>query len=82
MIKVGFGKLDITPALGSNLNGYFTVRPATDIVEPIYTNALAFSDGENTALLIVTDALGILEDYATKIRKLIESKLGVPAVQF
>ena len=61
-MKAGFAKLEITPALGSNLNGYFRVRPAEDILEPIYTNALAFSDGENTALAI---SLDISEEYVS-----------------
>lgn len=75
----GFSRLDITPPLGTPLAGTFSERLAEGIVDPIELNAVAFNDGESTAILIVTDALGILEDYATKIRKMIEAELGVPA---
>ena len=77
-MKAGFAKLDITPPLGSNLNGYFTVRPSKDIVEPIYTNALAFSDGESTALAISLDISEIIQKDTDHIRTLVSEATGVP----
>ena len=75
----GFSRLDITPPLGTPLAGTFSERLAIGIVDPVELNAVAFNDGENTAIIIVTDALGILEEYTTKIRKMIENELSVPA---
>ena len=77
-MKAGFAKLDITPPLGSNLNGYFTVRPSNDIAEPIYAIALAFSDGENTALAISLDISEIIQKDTDHMRTLISEATGVP----
>lgn len=77
-MKAGFAKLNITPPLGAGLNGYFKLRPATDIVEPIYSNALAFSDGENTALAISLDISEIIQSDTDHMRKIISEATGVP----
>ena len=68
-MKAGFAKLEITSPLGSNLNGYFTVRPAQDVVEPLYANALAFSDGENTVLAISLDISEIIQKDVVRVDK-------------
>lgn len=77
-MKAGFAKLNITPPIGSGLNGYFTLRPATGIVEPIYSNALAFSDGENTALAISLDISEIIQKDTDQMRSIISEATGVP----
>lgn len=76
---VGFSRLDVTPPLGTPLAGIPTERLANGILDPIELNALAFSDGESTAILIVTDAVGIREEYATKIREMIAQECGIKA---
>ena len=75
----GFSRLDITPPLGTPLAGFFSERLASGIVDPIELNAVAFNDGDKTSVIIVADCLGIREDYATKIRSMIEEELGVPS---
>lgn len=74
---VGFSRLDVTPPLGTPMAGTFAERLADGIVDPVELNTLAFSNGESTALLIVTDALGIRYEYATKIREMIAEECGV-----
>lgn len=79
MLKAGFSRLDITPPLGSYLAGYFRDRYAKGILDPIELNALAVSDGENTALIITADLLGIAMKYADGIISLITERTGIPA---
>ena len=79
MFKAGFSRVDITPPLGEHLAGYFRVRLADGILDPLYLNALAMNDGEKTVIIIATDCLSIMEVFATKIRELISSETGVPA---
>ena len=67
MLKAGFSRLDVTPPLGSYLAGYFHDRYAKGILDPIELNAIAVSDGENTALIITADLLGIAMKYADGI---------------
>ena len=73
----GFSRLDITPPLGTPMAGTYSERLAIGIQDPLELNTVAFNDGENTAIIIVTDALGILEEYTSKIRKMIADELGV-----
>ena len=75
----GFARLDITPPLGTPITGYYRARYAEGILDPLELNAVAFSDGENTSLIIVADCLGINKDCSAYIRKNIEGELGIPA---
>ena len=79
MFKAGFSRVDITPPLGEHLAGYFSVRLAEGILDPLYLNALAMNDGEKTVIIITTDCLSIMEVFATELRNLISNETGVPA---
>ena len=59
MLKTGFARLDITPALGAHLAGYFNIRAADDILDPLYVTAVAFDDGEKRAVILSVDNIGI-----------------------
>ena len=52
MLKAGFGRIDITPPLGVSVQGYYEKRLADGILDPLELNCVAFSDGENKAVLI------------------------------
>jgi len=77
-MKAGIAKLDITPALGANLNGYYRERPADRVIEPLYVTALAFADGENTALAISLDISEILQRDTDDIRSRVAKRTGLP----
>ena len=79
MIKAGFSRVDVTPPLGSYLSGYFGDRYAKGMIDPIYLNAIALSDGNDTAVIIIADFLGIREAYATPIRNRIAEVTGINA---
>ena len=68
MLKVGFSRLDVTPPIGADLWGYFLKRVANGIIDPIEISALALSDGNETALIIIADFEGIEIRYASKIK--------------
>lgn len=79
MLQAGFARMDITLPLGTGLAGYFAPRPAKGVFDPLSLNAIALSDGKETALLITVDALGMRYMFCDEIRALIEEKTGVPA---
>lgn len=79
MLKAGFSRLDVTPPLGSYVAGYFLARYAKGVLDPIYLNALAMSDGEETAVLITADFLNLDVTCADELRDLIEKRTGIPA---
>ena len=54
-MKAGFGRLDMTPPLGTPLAGYYEQRLATGVRDSLSLNAIALSDGEHTAVVITAD---------------------------
>ena len=79
MLKAGFSRVDVTPPLGSYMAGYFRVRYAKGVIDPIYLNAIALSDGNETAVIITADFEAVAENYATSIRNKIAESVGIPA---
>ena len=72
----GFARLDITPPLGVKMIG---AGPRTDkgVLDPLYVNAVAFGDGESSAVLIVTDLLGMYGRFAFEWPVQIAEKVGL-----
>jgi len=56
---VGFARLDMTPPLGVDIPGSWNKKVGEGILDPLYVNAIAFGDGEKTAVILVMDLLGI-----------------------
>ena len=77
MLKVGFARLDITPPLGTHLDGYFHARFASGVLDPLELNAIALNDGEKTVVMIAADLLGIDIADGKHIKKKIEERLGL-----
>lgn len=78
-MKTGFSRLDITPPLGVRLGGYYYERKATGVLDPLFVNGLAVSDGERTAVILVCDLLGIYNDQAREWAGQIAQKTGLDA---
>lgn len=76
--SVGFARLDITPPLGLRLSGSWNARTAKGVLDPLYVNAVAFGDGEKSAVLLVLDLLGIYGPKGYEWPALIEKDLGLP----
>ena len=77
-LKAGFARIDITPPLGTRLVGYPRIRRAEGILDPLLATAVAVSDGENTAVMMSIDLIGIDQDTADRIRYSVEEKYGIP----
>lgn len=56
-LQVGFARLDITPPLGTPVEGYFFDRRTAGVLDPLYVNAVAVRDGEQTALVMSCDLI-------------------------
>ncbi len=79
MFQAGFARVDVTPPFGSPLSGYSKKREADHIIDPIELNCVAFSDGENTAVLITGDFTSVRENASTMIRGMIAKRCGIPS---
>ena len=79
MLKAGFGRLDMTPPFGSPLAGYYEMRDADGVLDPVYLNALALQEEEQTIVIITADVLMVRMDVCDMLRSMIEERTGVPA---
>ena len=78
MLQTGFARLNITPPLGTTLEGYYHERRADGILDPLLGTAVAFFDGETKAVLMSLDIIGIPQILQDRYRKNIGLHLGLP----
>ena len=76
-MKAGFARLDVTPNLGSPLAGYFFVRYADGILDPLEINAVSIGKDGRNVLIIACDFIGIQMDIASAVSERIEASTGV-----
>lgn len=77
-LLAGYARVDITPPLGIAMPGYFKIRNAKSVLDPLEAICIAFSDGEGTALLIAVDTEAIADEVANEAKAAISSATGVP----
>jgi len=77
-LLVGFGRVNITPAMGTPIAGYYNVRLANKVLDELEASAVAFACGDTKALLLSVDIAGIYEKVVTPMRHEISRVTGVP----
>ena len=78
-LHVGFGRVNITPAMGTPIGGYYVVRLAEKVLDELEANAVAFAMGDKKALLISADISGLFYQFAEPLCQQISKATGVPA---
>lgn len=78
MLKCGASEVDITPSLGSNIPGYFTVRESTGVIDRLYAKALVAENGESAVAFVVLDAILVPNDAVGAIRERVARFTGIP----
>ena len=76
-LYAGFARIDVTPMLGIDLEGYYVKRTAKGILDKLEINALAISDGTEKAILISTDQCMLETDVAEVFRQKISEATGI-----
>lgn len=77
-LYAGFSRVNITPMMGIGLAGYYKARFAEGVLDELEINVLALSCGEERAVLLSVDHLGIVQEITTEYRKHISEVTGVP----
>lgn len=75
--KAGAAEVDITPAPGCHLTGYFEDRIAEKVNDPLSAKAIVISDGSNTIALVCLHLLAIPDFICDKVRKLVAEKSDI-----
>lgn len=78
-MKIGFGRVDVTPPLGTQITGAWQLREADGVMDPLELNAVVLESGEERIVILAADFLSMPESTATPIRNLIAKETGIPA---
>lgn len=77
--SVGFCRMDITPPLGIEMQGYYYERRSEGVLDPLYVNALAIKEGQQVAVVLTCDLLGIYNETDFVWHQEIARTLGLSA---
>ena len=61
-LQAGFGRVNVTPMMGVYMDGYFVPRYVEGVLDELEINAIALACGDDKAVLISLDNLGIKVD--------------------
>ncbi len=80
-LKVGWGTAMITPPIGTPLAGYSArnSKPSTGVHDELYVKAIAFSDGEDTAVVVGADMLLVPPNIAEPVREQVAKETPLTA---
>ena len=76
--RAGFARLDATPPLGIPIPGYFSMRIADGVLDPLVIECVAVSDGANAALIYSVDDIHLTNPFFEKAFPAITAATGVP----
>lgn len=77
-LQMGFSRVDITPPLGARLSGYYKVRRAEGILEPLEASCAVFSCNDVCVAILSVDNLGITKVNLDPVRERISQETGLP----
>lgn len=77
IFDAGAAQLDITPPLGTVINGEFTCRYANKIADPLFVKALALRDEKTTLLVVLVDTCAMQRDFLDEVKTAIAHSLGI-----
>ncbi len=79
MLKVGLGEKVITPDEPVRMRGFARSQVSTGVHDDLFARSLVIEDiGGSTVVLMTVAMCGLTEDYAEKIRAIIEEKTAIP----
>lgn len=78
-MRIGAAGIDITPPVGTALDGYGgRTDVSLGVHDPLYARALYLDDGVTQLALVVCDLIGIGSFLAARARELIAERPGIP----
>jgi hypothetical protein len=82
LIDTGLARIDITPPLPIRLTGYGSRSlPAEKAAGKLHARALAIGAGDEAAVLITADVVGIPADLADRVAAALQKEHGIPREQ-
>lgn len=78
MLKVGYGKCDITPKLGAYLQGHNKLRYAVMVHDKLYLRAVVFEKEGDLAAMLCYDLCGMHTKVSDAVREKVAAYIGCP----
>lgn len=78
LLLAGAARVDITPPLGTFINGDFVTHYATHIHDPLYAKALVLQQGGMAIAVVIVDICLMTKEYIDEIKAGITEQTGIP----
>jgi len=76
-LSAGVAKVNLTPPVGTYLQGYSRGKPAAGILDDLHARALVLDNGEQRLALVAADLIGFDEPSVKRIRRMIRERVGL-----
>jgi neutral ceramidase len=76
--RAGAAQVAITPAVGTPLAGYYSLRPSDGVLDELYAKALVMECDGTKAAIVVCDLITMPRNVTKGARDLIEKQSGIP----
>ncbi len=73
----GAAQVDITPPLGTIINGEFVAFYAHTIHDPLYSKALVLQNEDTTLAIVIVDICAMDRDFIGEVKKEIHEETGI-----
>lgn len=77
-VKAGFGNMDITPKLGTQIVGFLSARYAKDIHDPLSVRSVVIESEEKQVAIVGCDLIALPGKYVNQARSIIAERTGIP----
>lgn len=77
-VHIGLASVDVTPAVGFRMSGYFYERFSTAVHNPLQARAIAFRQGDEQFAWVFCDLLGVPSTVSAVVRDAAAAKTGIP----
>src|SRR5215213_1641214 len=77
--KVGAAQVDITPANGTPMGGYYKFRPVGGVLDPLYAKTIVLEQDGERAAFVVLDLSTTTRPLVAAARQLIEQQSHLSA---
>ncbi len=79
MLSAGTAITEITPPVGSIINGDFFPHHAQAVKDPLYAKAMVLQSGDTRFALVMVDTCSLTYEFLHPVKQKIETATGVPA---
>jgi len=80
-LKAGTAKIDITPPLGTIINGDHIMHYARYIHDPLFAKAMVLQNRKSTIAIMVVDICAMDQHFLDQVKQEIQDKTSIPTTQ-